>query len=32
VTGDEDLLDLGQVQGLKIVTPAQFLKEIEKSG
>lgn len=30
VTGDEDLLTLGQVEGVKIITPAQFLHELEK--
>lgn len=29
ITGDQDLLELGMFKGIKIVTPAQFLEEVE---
>ena len=30
VSGDSDLLDLKEYEGIKIITPAQFLKILEK--
>lgn len=31
VTGDEDLLDLKEYEGIKIVTPREFLKVLDKN-
>lgn len=32
VSGDSDLLDLKEYEGIKIITPAQFLNILEKAG